>query len=326
MVREIKRTDIVGDYIKATHIGTIVKHYTGENFSTFDNIDIVVSRLKWTKEEREKYEIACDEFDPFRKKRFADGKEFEIACEDLIFEQYPLSDKIYNWNDRDTCLYDDELKLLAVPDYILEDSALGNKIFECKGSKSTTKNYDNYVYQLALQYYLLKQLNQKEYDAYLMFSDKSVQIKNIEKFADVIVECIKKFWIDYDNGCFTQLSVDEAIKLLKQDNWFVEDDESIIEKINIIKSYEDKKDYIDSLKKEIFNYYQEIGYSKIKTGDVKLSIIKPNIQLINKDYYVKQIASTKKSYYTKVDKITKEMESHTEDYENVVKSGFIKFS
>lgn len=326
MIKEIKRLDLQGEYISAGQIGAIVKYYTKQKFKIYNDVDFIASRIKWTKEERNKYEKAEDELDPFRQIRFKKGFEFEKQCKDAIKNKYVFEGvEFFNWNEKGTVLFDDELKMVAIPDYIVKDEFDGNKIIECKGSLSSTPNLKNYKYQLALQYYLLK----GDCECVLMFKEKEVVISSeeIEKLVNEIIESIKQFWIDFKDNKFKTLSVDKMIEKLKKEkikNSHFETNNDILQKIHTIREYEMQDTYINQLKDELFELYKD--YDVVSDGESKISIVKPTKTLITKEYYKELEKKAKDKYEKDLQECIKNYAEHKEDFEKISRKGYIKFN
>lgn len=169
MAIELKRQDLKGDYISASHIGAIVKHYKKHKFQTFNRIDFVASRVKWTSAEKKLYNEKENELKGFV---FNKGKDFEKTTKAILqktYQNYEFTD----YNEKGVGLYCPELKLYAIPDFLIKEKD-DYYLIECKGSLSTTDNFDNYLYQLALQDLLL---NLPNCLCSLYFKDKEVNIK-----------------------------------------------------------------------------------------------------------------------------------------------------
>lgn len=343
-VIEIKREDLPSEYIKATHIGVVVKYYTGEKFSTFDNIEFVASRIKWNKEERQRYEDAIDKIEDEKKalnsnyitrqERFQGGNNFEKEAKLKIEKNQINVDEIFNWNDRETCLYSEELKACATPDYIVKDYLYGHKIIEVKGSKSTTSNHQNYTYQLALQYLLLNEFDNNEYaEAILKYKDREIILTadELDEKARIIKESLKQFWEDYENGKFKLLSCDKAIEQYIEKNQkiqFLECEEEYMQMVQEIINYDNQKERIDNLKKTLFERYK--NYTNVNIDDdgmlIKVSVIKPQKTLIDKQYILSELNEALKKYDSKkeeLEKLLKEIDMNNPQ-EKIVRSGFLK--
>jgi hypothetical protein len=324
-VIEISRLELKDKYIKASHIGCVVKKYFNKSFKVYDDFDVVVSRMYWSREERQQYENALDKLDKNRQERFNGGKIFEETITHKLKELYAHCEVI-NWNDRGTTLFDTELKLCAVPDIVIKSPEI-NLIIECKGSKSTTPNYDNYLYQLALQDMLLQL---PDCVCSLYFKDKEVNIdtKELRQKQNEIIESVKLLWDDVENNRLNIISVEEAIKRKEkklEKIEYIETDEEIIDLINEVVEWNNKKDRIEEIKEMLYNKY--INYTNIITEDgVKLSIVKENVAKIDKAYLLTQISKKEEDYKKSILQLQNELASieNNEPKTKVIKSGYIK--
>jgi hypothetical protein len=326
MISELKRLDLRGEYISASHIGAIIKHYKGYSFKTFNDIDFIASRIKWTSEEKKLYNEAETKL---KGKIFQGGKDFEKSKKAELQKQYS-SCEFVDWNDKDAGLFHSELKLYAIPDFVIKSKDF-NLIIECKGSKSTTDNYSNYVYQLALQDLLLQL---PDCVCSLIFKDKEIDLKRseIKEKQNEIVECIKLFWEDFKNDKFKFLSCQDAIAKLEKDNKkieHIETEETILNMVQEVIEWNNQKERIDTIKETLYKKYSNYTNVAMNVGEefIKLSIVKDSKAIINKAYLESEIKKTEEKYKENIEKLTNQLKDieNKEPEEKVLRSGYIKF-
>lgn len=328
LVNEIKRLDLKGEYISASHIGAIIKHYKGYSFKTFNEIDFIASRVKWTPEEKKLYNEAETKLKGFV---FNLGRKFEEEKKVELKKIYSDAEFI-DWNEKGTGLFHNELKLFAIPDFVINCDDL-NLIIECKGSKSTTDNYSNYVYQLALQDLLLGLPN---CICSLMFKDKEVNLTraDIENKQNEIVECIKLFWEDFKNDKFNFVPYKDAIAKLEKgikNVELIEKDEEILNMVQEVIEYNNQEKRIKAIKNtlyEKYSNYTNIGMN-IEGDLIKLSVVKESKVIIDKEYLKTEMKKVEEKYKKDIEKLTllfTELAQSKKPEEKVLRGGYIKFN
>jgi len=326
MITILKRQDLKGLYISASHIGAIVKHYKEYKFQSFNDIDFIASRTKWSAEEKHLYSQEENKIKGFI---FNKGKVFEQGVKKQLQEIYKELE-FTDWNESGTGLFHNELKLYAIPDFLFKQKD-ESYLIECKSSLSTTKNFDNYLYQLALQDLLLELPNCV---CSLYFKDKEINIKRvvIDQKKQEIVECIALFWQDLESNKFKLITAEEAIKkyLRKKQPDFIESDFEVLEMIEKVASYSEQEKEIKSIKEKLYNKYSQ--YSSVScpclSEDIfNISIIKPTTTLLNKEYFEKELDKLEEKYLSDKEKLTNQIkEFKNKSEEKVLRSGYIKIT
>ena len=326
LVKEIKRLDLSGEYISASHIGAIIKHYKGYSFKTFNEIDFIASRIKWTSEEKKLYNEAETKL---KGKIFQVGKDFEKSKKEELQQKYSHCEFI-DWNDKEAGLFHSELKLYAIPDFVVK-SPDTNLIIECKGSKSTTDNYSNYVYQLALQDLLLQL---PDCVCSLIFKDKEIDLtrSEIKNKQNEIVECIKLFWEDFKNDKFKFISCNDAIAKLEKDNKkieLIETEKEILNLVQEVVEWNNQEERIKEIKNTLYKKYSNYTNVAMNIGEdfIKLSIVKEKKAIINKEYLESELKKVEEKYKKDIEKLTSQLKNieNKEPEEKILKSGYIKF-
>ena len=285
---QLNRKNLPQTYLKASFVGTIVKYYTKQKFYTFDTIDFVYSYIKWTREEKDKYSKWI-----YQKlgRIFEAGKYFEAnEGKEMILnlpDEFGNDVITYDQNG----FYNEKLKLYGIPDYY---SSASNTIYECKNSKSSTKSFNNYIYQLVTYDILLE----KQSSLALVFNDdiKKLGENIIASAKQDIIESIQKFWQDFENEKFKYISADDFItnevtkekeQILVQD---LEMNETISELADLKIVEKDTKAQIKDLENKVKSVYNTP--CKLETNDgVELTLyytIKEPVKM-DIDYYEKEI-------------------------------------
>lgn len=326
LVSEIKRLDLTGEYISASHIGAIIKHYKGYSFKTFNEIDFIASRIKWTSAEKKLYNEAETKL---KGKIFQGGKDFEKSKKEELQQKYSHCEFV-DWNDKDAGLFHNELKLYAIPDFVVKSPDI-NLIIECKGSKSTTDNYTNYVYQLALQDLLLQL---PDCVCSLIFKDKEIDLtrNEIKNKQNEIVECIKLFWEDFRDDKFKFISCNDAIAKLEKDNKkieLIETEKEILNMVQEVVEWNNQEKRIKEIKNTLYKKYSNYTNVAMNIGEdfIKLSIVKETKAIINKEYLESKLKEVEEKYKKDIEGLTNQLSNieGKEPEQIVLRSGYIKF-
>jgi hypothetical protein len=199
MVALINRYD-TPNFISGGDIACVVGHYSyrpigkkNDNFLTFKQT--VSRKFNISREEKK-------EFDALNSRGkeviFEKGRQTEFYYTENLRQEHGHEYEIINFNDTKEIFVCEKLKLCAVPD-ILMIGKNDCKLIEVKSGSPETEKIDRYLYQLALQKYLVESFYDFKVNAELHFVGEN-KTTIIPLFSTLYATRIAE--IEYSIGCF----------------------------------------------------------------------------------------------------------------------------
>jgi hypothetical protein len=217
-------------------IGTIVKHYLGKNFNTYEDFLTVVSRkFHLSKEERRAFDKRNKEGKEWI---FEKGNAFEAHLTALLREKCKDTHNVIDYNEGEkTILSSEELGFEAIPDLLLRaKDGSENILCEIKGAVNGAKNTENYKYQVVAQSMLLREYLNAPITCKIFFEKPNsdgekvlaISTEERERIENEIKTAIKMLRQDMESEAIKFLSFTEMMKRFEAPAEIEIDDEQFI--------------------------------------------------------------------------------------------------